>query len=518
MKNLTLLLIMVVVLSACQQRGHVSEQKADTVVSPFHEQHRPQFHFTPKSNWMNDPNGMVFHQGEYHLFYQYYPEGMKWGPMHWGHAISKDLVRWEHLPIALFPDSLGMIFSGSAVVDKDNSSGFGLDGNPALVAMFTYHSAEKEKAGRTDYQTQGIAFSRDNGRTWTKYDKNPVIKNPGQKDFRDPKMFWHDQSRQWITVLVAGDHAEFFGSKDLKSWAKLGEFGKGYGSHGGVWECPDLVELPAPDGAKKKWVLFISINPGAPQGGSATQYFVGTFDGKKFVCDTEKSKTLWVDFGRDNYAGVTWSNAPDDRKIFLGWMSNWAYAQEVPTSPWRSAMTMPREVSLAKVDDQYVLKSQLVHEVRDAASVIASFKELVVTDSVDLSSRIPAPLTLSITEGTAEAKDFGLIFSNSKGERFEISYKSGTSSFFVDRRRSGKVDFSNGFAGIQRAPRYAKADTIRFMVVADVSSMEVFFDDGLNVFTSNVFPNEDYTKLSLITNGETKFSDVTVRQVKSIWE
>lgn len=518
MKNLIILCMTLVVFSACQKHKEITEQKADSITIPFQEQHRPQFHFTPKSHWMNDPNGMVYHNGEYHLFYQHYPEGMKWGPMHWGHAISKDLVKWEHLPIALFPDSLGMIFSGSAVVDQSNSSGFGTSEKPAMVAMFTYHLAEKEKEGRNDYQTQGIAYSTDDGRTWIKYDKNPVISNPGQKDFRDPKMFWHNQSKQWITVLVAGDHAEFFGSNDLKSWKKLGEFGKGYGSHGGVWECPDLVELTVEGESKKKWVLFISINPGAPQGGSGTQYFVGEFDGKKFICDTEKSKTLWADFGQDNYAGVTWSGVPDGRKIFLGWMSNWAYAQEVPTSTWRSANTMPRDISLVKVGNKYLLKTKLIPEVLNAAKEVASFKELIVKDSLDLSAKVSVPVTLSIVEGTVEAKDFKLILSNTKGERFETGYDAKTKLFFSDRSLSGKKDFSSGFSGLQQSARYIGEGSIRFMIVADVSSVEVFYDDGLNVFTSNVFPNEDYTKLSITANGEVKFSDVTVRQVNSIWK
>src|SRR5688572_5533514 len=229
----------------------------------FTEQHRPQFHFSPPTSWMNDPNGMVFHNGEYHLFYQFYPDSNVWGPMHWGHAISKDMIYWEHLPIALYPDSLGYIFSGSAVVDHQNTSGLGIKDTPPMVAMFTYHLMEGEKAGRNDYQTQGIAYSLDNGRSWTKYDQNPVLKNPGIKDFRDPKIFWYEGSKKWILILAVQDHIELFESPDLKSWSKNSEFGLGVGSHGGVWECPDLFPLKV-DGGEEKWVMLVSINPGAP--------------------------------------------------------------------------------------------------------------------------------------------------------------------------------------------------------------------------------------------------------------
>jgi sucrose-6-phosphate hydrolase SacC (GH32 family) len=270
--------------------------------------------------------------------------------------------------------------------------------------------------------------------------------------------------------------------------------------------------------SKKKWVLFISINPGAPQGGSGTQYFVGEFDGKKFICDTEKSKTLWADFGQDNYAGVTWSGVPDGRKIFLGWMSNWAYAQEVPTSTWRSANTTPRDISLVKVGNQYLLKTKLVPEVLNAAKEVASFRELIVKNSVDLSAKVPVRVALSIVEGTVEPKDFKLILSNAQGERFETGYDAKTKTFFSDRSHAGKKDFSSGFNGLQESARYIDEGSIRFTIVADVSSVEVFYDDGLNVFTSNVFPNEDYTKLSISANDKVKFSDVRVRQVNSIWK
>lgn len=512
-------LTIIALLWSCQAAQKESEVAHDSPQKKeFTEQHRPQFHFSPPTHWMNDPNGMVYFQGEYHLFYQHYPEGMRWGPMHWGHAVSTDLIHWEHLPIALYPDSLGMIFSGSAVVDRYNTSGWGTDSNPPLVAMFTYHKMEREKAGAVDYQSQGIAFSIDKGRTWTKYSGNPVIRNPGVKDFRDPKMFWHESSRQWITTLVAGDHAEFYGSKDMIHWNKLSEFGKDYGSHGGVWECPDLFELPVEGESAKKWVLIISINPGAPQGGSGSQYFVGDFDGKKFTCDTDKAKSLWLDYGQDNYAGVTWSDAPDDRKIFLGWMSNWAYAQEVPTSTWRSAMTLPRDLSLVKADGHYLLKSLPVKEVMAHTKDVATLADLVVKDSIDLSSRISVPLTQSIIEGAIEARSFEFIFSNTKGETYVTGFDSVMKQFFSDRGNSGKKEFSPGFNALQFAPRFLNDNMIQFRIIADVSSFEVFFDDGLSVFTSIVFPNEDFSRLAIRSKGsDVQMPVLSIKQVPAIW-
>ena len=267
----------------------------------------------------------------------------------------KTLVYWEHKPIALFPDENGYIFSGSAVVDRNNTSGLGTQDNPPLVAIFTYHDINKEKDGSDDFQTQGIAYSLDNGHSWTKYHANPVLGNEGIKDFRDPKVFWHEPTQSWIMVLVAGDRAQFYRSDDLIDWTFLSEFGKDAGAHGGVWECPDLFPLKAPGSVEEKWVLIISINPGAPNGGSGTQYFIGEFDGTTFTSDQKEDK--WIDWGTDNYAGITYNNEPNNQRIFIGWMSNWAYARDTPTEEWRSAMTIPRSLSLIKFGDIYELTS-----------------------------------------------------------------------------------------------------------------------------------------------------------------
>ncbi|MDH5381668.1 MAG: glycoside hydrolase family 32 protein, partial [Cyclobacteriaceae bacterium] len=306
------------------------DKNIEEVTEVDQEKYRPQYHFTPPSQWMNDPNGMVYYEGEYHLFYQHYPDSNVWGPMHWGHAVSKDMVSWEHLPIALYPDTLGYIFSGSAVIDWNNSSGLGNDLHPPMVAIFTYHNPIGAEEGRIDYQTQGLAYSLDKGRTWTKYENNPVLKNPGIIDFRDPNVAWNETLQQWVMILAVKDHIEIYTSPNLIAWEKQSEFGQTIGGHGGVWECPDLFTLTDNNGIER-WVMLLSINPGGPQGGSATQYFIGNFDGKTFT--PMDSITRWVDHGADNYAGVTWSDIPksDGRRLFMGWMSNWQYANVVPT-------------------------------------------------------------------------------------------------------------------------------------------------------------------------------------------
>lgn len=480
----------------------------------YREAHRPQLHFSPRENWMNDPNGMVFHNGEYHLFYQYYPDSTIWGPMHWGHTVSTDLVHWTHLPVALYPDSLGMIFSGSAVVDKDNTSGFGTPEKPALVAVYTYHDPVGEKQGRNDFQTQGIAYSTDNGRNWTKYKNNPVISNPGQRDFRDPKVFWHEESKKWVMILVAGDHAELYGSPDLKSWAKLSDFGKEYGAHGGVWECPDLFPLTVGGEQERKWIMIVNINPGAPNGGSGTQYFIGGFDGTRFTCDTPPAKTSWIDYGPDNYAGITWSNAPGDKKIFIGWMSNWAYAQAVPTSPWRSANTLPRELKLVRINDSLRVSSTPWPDVEKQKADVKNFGRLVVNDSLDLMSGTAT----AMIEGSVEAKDFFFTLSNGNGEKVTVGYELKTNRFFIDRKSSGKIDFSTDFSRDITAPRFASGQMITFTMVADVSSIEVFFDDGATVMTALFFPRQSYDRLKMYSpSGGVKIDSLSVSRLAPIW-
>lgn len=481
------------------------------------EQHRPQFHFTPQKGWMNDPNGMVYFKGEYHLFYQYYPDSTVWGPMHWGHAISKNLVHWEHLPIALYPDTLGYIFSGSAVVDVNNTSGFGKKGGETpLVAIYTYHDMAGEKAGKTDFQTQGIAYSLDKGRTWVKYANNPVIKSPNIRDFRDPKVSWHAASKRWVMVLAVADHVEFYASKNLKNWEKTGEFGKNSGSHGGVWECPDLFPMKVVGKNETKWVLMLNIGNGAPNNGSGTQYFVGHFDGKTFKNDNPDDKTLWFDYGKDNYAGVTWSGNPDGRRLLIGWMSNWQYAQIVPTKAWRSAATVARELALQPTQEGLRVFQKPVREAKILRSPRKSdFGFQISNDLVLDNQSVTKEVEVSFDLNKTTAQDFGIVLSNSKNEKIEIGYNVVTKQFFIDRTEGGKKDFSKDYAVKQFAPRLSQSNIVKLHLLIDVSSVELFADNGATTMTSVYFPNEDFKNCQIFAkDGKAQLVKGTFWQLK----
>jgi len=449
-----------------------------TFTESTQEKYRPDYHFTPPFGWMNDPNGLVYQDGVYHLFYQYYPDSTVWGPMHWGHATSQDLVSWNHENIGLYPDSLGYIFSGSAVFDAENSSGLGTTENPPLVAIFTYHDMESERAGNDDYQSQGIAFSTDKGKTWTKYDGNPVLPNQGIRDFRDPKVSRITNvngEMVWLMTLAVKDRIQFYESSDLKNWNLLSEFGQTIGAHGGVWECPDLIPMTAPNG-DKKWILFVSINPGGPQKGSATQYFIGDFDGKTFSPDEEQEQ--WIDWGTDNYAGVTWSNLPENRTnpLFIGWMSNWQYAQVVPTKSWRSAMTIPRELELFEANGRLKLKSIPAPELKSLRSAPIQAHDGIL------------PLPSQSFEFQAEisnSTDFGFEVTNEKGEKLALS-KNGD-EFSIDRTPSGITDFNDAFGKKISAKMDWEAKSIR--VFFDAHSAEVFINDGELTMTVISFPS-----------------------------
>lgn len=492
------------VATACKTRLYQS-----TIVN---EEHRPQFHFSPPKNWMNDPNGMVYLNGKYHLFYQHHPQGTKWGPMHWGHAISKDLIHWEHQPIALYPDSLGTIFSGSAVYDKNNTSGLGKNGKAPLVAIFTHHNRNLESQGRKDFQYQSIAYSLDEGKTWTKYARNPVVKNPGIVDFRDPKVRWYEQGRKWIMTLATKDRVTFYSSPNLLTWTKESEFGEKLGAHGGVWECPDLFPLDL-DG-QKKWVLLVSINPGAPNKGSGTQYFVGDFDGNKFVPDSQETK--WVDWGTDNYAGVTWSNT-GDRTIFLGWMSNWQYAEVVPTQNWRSAMTLPRELSLKTINNSVFLASQPVVEFSKIVKP-ASSADVTVNGTLDLSDKIKNFNSQFQVEFKSESLEgYSIVLSNDLGEELLIGYDKNKDEYYVDRSKAGKVSFERGFGARHTAPRIAKTSGTSVKLIVDVASVELFADDGLSVMTDIVFPTRTFNKLEIRSVIPYQIRNLSIASIKGIW-
>jgi fructan beta-fructosidase len=468
-----------------------TDKTVSTTSSEYHEKYRPQIHFSPKEEWMNDPNGLVYHNGVYHLFYQFYPDSTVWGPMHWGHATTTDLVHWKNQPIALYPDSLGYIFSGSAVVDSNNTSGFGKDGKTPLVAIFTHHDPKGEKAGSITYQNQSIAYSLDEGQTWTKYAGNPVLKNPGIKDFRDPKVSWYEEGKRWIMSLATFDRITFYSSKDLKSWSKESEFGKELGAHGDVWECPDL--FPLNYNGEKIWILLVSLGKG-PTGGSATQYFTGRFDGKTFT--PFQTDTRWIDYGADDYAGVTWSNT-GKRRLLIGWMNNWQYANKVPTQQWRGATTIARELSLRKIAGKYFIASQPVKELDTIETDTASFKG---TDLVNYSHTIdPGPFELSLSADTI--KSYIILFSNDRGEQLRVGYDQPANRYFIDRSVSGDTTFHTAFTRVHYAPRLDTAFTTNITLLMDIASVELFADSGLSVMTDIFFPSQPWTKMAIYGDG-----------------
>jgi fructan beta-fructosidase len=479
----------------------------------YHEQYRPQIHFSPKEHWVNDPNGMVYYDGIYHLFFQYYPGGTTWGPMHWGHATSTDLIHWAEQPIALYPDSLGFIFSGSAVVDANNTSGLSANGKIPLIAIYTSHDPGGRKAGRNDYENQSIAYSLDNGKTWEKFSGNPVLKNPGITDFRDPKVMWYEPAKKWIMTLATKDRITFFSSPDLKNWKKESEFGNGLGAHGGVWECPDL--FPLNHNGKKIWVLVVNINPGGPNKGSATQYFLGDFDGNKFIPNSTETK--WLDYGPDEYAGITWSNT-GDRKIFLGWMSNWMYANQVPTVKWRSAMTIPRELKLQEIDDKMYIASAPVQElssIQNYSIVRENIKLKKVTDFSDMFNQFSLPCKIDFQ--TRKSESFIISLFNSKGEKLEIGYDKQMNEYFIDRTKAGRADFNDEFAAKHTAPRFSHKKELEMTLIFDESSVELFADDGLSVMTEIFFPETPFNKITISAEKKFKISRIGFTKFSSIW-
>ena len=440
---------------------------SDTFDTSNREKFRPTYHFSPLYGWMNDPNGMVYKDGEYHLFYQYNPYGSKWGNMNWGHAISKDLVNWEHRPVAIAPDAFGTIFSGSAVIDHHNTAGFGAG---AIVAIYTQNG---------DRQVQSIAYSTDNGRTFTKYENNPVLVSEA-RDFRDPKVFWYEGTKRWIMVLAVGQEMQFFSSPNLKDWTFESSFGKGHGAHGNVWECPDLFELPVEGTNEKKWVLLCSLGDG-PFGDSATQYFVGSFNGKEFVNESP-SKTKWMDWGKDHYATVTWSDAPDNRRIAIAWMSNWQYANDVPTSQYRSPNSVPRDLGLFTVDGETYLQSAPSPELlalRDASKK-RSFK---VNGTRTIKEMIP---------GNDGAYEIELTIENQHADVI---------GFRLYNDKGGEVSFNENFPMLTWTAIESGKDELKLRLFVDKSSVEAFGDGGRFVMTNQVFPSEPYTHIDFYSKG-----------------
>lgn len=459
------------------------------------EKYRPALHFSPEKNWMNDPNGLVFFKDEYHLFYQHNPHGSTWGSMHWGHAVSKDLISWDELEIALHPDDNGTIFSGSAVVDWNNTTGFFKE-EPGLVAIFTHHSEGDH--GKQAIQTQSLAYSLDNGRSWIKYDGNPVLAHPSKPDFRDPKVFWHKETKKWIMVLATGQTISLYSSANLKEWKFESEFGESCGSHEGVWECPDLFELSIENSNDKKWVLIVSIgdNPNYDEG-SRTQYFVGSFDGKKFTSEHEDIK--WLDYGKDNYAGVSFSDIPeaDGRRIYLGWMSNWRYANQVPTEGWRSQMTLPRELELHEKKGDYYLVQNLVRELDTYFDIKEERKEVIVTEEERTFFEVDDDyLEIILSLKNMNANKYGLTIEHTDSQYTTITIDTKENVLVLSREKSGVVDFSDNFPKLQRI-HLKDSNQLQLRIIIDSSSLELFIDGGEQALTSLIFPDKVSKRVSL---------------------
>ncbi|WP_010677742.1 glycoside hydrolase family 32 protein [Bacillus timonensis] len=462
------------------------------------EKYRPALHFSPKRNWMNDPNGLVYFKGEYHLFFQHNPNDSIWGPMHWGHAVSKDLIKWEELEIALSPDEHGTIFSGSAIVDWNNTSGF-FPNEPGLVAIFTHHL--EDETHNPPEQSQSLAYSYDKGRTWIKYDGNPVLTHPTKVDFRDPKVFWHEESSKWVMVLATEQTISIYSSPNLTDWQFESEFGEGIGSHDGVWECPDLFELTVEHSNRKKWVLIVSIgdNPRFDSG-SRTQYFVGSFDGKNFVAEHDDVK--WLDYGKDNYAGVSFSNVPkeDGRRIYLGWMSNWRYANQVPTDGWRSQMTLPRELKLRETHGNFEIVQKVVSELDKYFTNKTEIKGVTIgtngTDNFEVDAEY-AEIELIFENNNAI--QYGITIHHTEAQYTTICINSIDNALTLERKHSGKVDFSDNFFRPQML-KLNESKRIQLRVIIDSSSVELFINEGAKALTSLVYPDKACEGISLFAS------------------
>ena len=458
---------------------------------------RPLLHFTPARGWMNDPNGLIYYAGEYHLFYQHYPHDIIWGPMHWGHAVSRDLVHWEHLPIALYPDAVGNIFSGSIVVDWLNTAGFG---SQALVAVFT-HDAN----GR---QMQSLAYSIDRGRTWTKYAGNPIVEPPDdQPDFRDPKVFWHEgaQGGHWVMLLAAGRQILFYTSSNLIDWSQSGSFGPGWGSTDGVWETPELFKLPVDGGAQTRWLLSVAVGDGAPAGGSGVQYFVGDFDGSVFSSENSQATVLWVDHGADFYAPQAWNEAPGGRALWIAWMTNWSYARQTPADLFRGAATFPRQLALTATPDGVRLRQALVPELQQLRGQRWLWENERIAGSSDLTAAVRgqeleviADFDLRQEPGAAL---LGVRVHSGSGEFTTVGYRVAERQILIDRTHSGRVDFNPTFAALHAAPLDPIDGKIRLHLFVDRSSLELLANDGLVALTEQIFPTAAGIGIELFSEG-----------------
>ena len=452
-----------------------SMKYSDTFDSRNVEKFRPAYHHSPVYGWMNDPNGLFYKDGVWHLYYQWNPYGSQWENMTWGHSTSTDGLHWTPQPTAIEADALGAIFSGCCVVDKNNTAGFG---NGAIVAYYTSAGAR---------QTQSMAFSLDGGQTFTKYAGNPVIVSD-VPDFRDPHIFWNEEAGFWNMVLASGQEMSIYSSKDLKQWKHESNFGLTYGNHSGVWECPDLMKLPVDGTGEQKWMLICNINPGGPFGGSATQYFIGQFDGHQFVCEDQPEETKWMDYGKDHYATVTFDNAPDGRRVAIAWMSNWQYANQVPTMQFRSTNSILRDLSL------YQYEGETYCAVRPAKEMDAARGKKIARPT----DRCEIVVTLK--------GDARITLSNGSKERVVLDYDADMASLDLDRRHSGQCSFSDAFPTVVTAPVHGNLRTLRIFI--DKSSIEVFDADGRLSMTNLVFPSSPYNRISVKGKASAKIYEI----------
>lgn len=471
----------------------------------YTERYRPQYHLSPETGNMSDPNGMVYFEGEYHQFYQ--------NSGQWGHAVSRDLLHWEHLPVALARDSLGEIWSGSAVVDwKDTSGLFG--GKPGLVAIFTHYQG--------GLQSQSIAYSKDKGRTWIKYEGNPVLPNPGLKDFRDPKVIWHESSKSWVMAVSVDQKISFYTSPDLLVWTWASDFGEGQGSHAAVWECPDLFPLPIEGTRKTKWVLAVSIGNNTATKGSTAQYFVGDFDGKRFINANDPSTVLWTDYGKDFYAAVSYSDIPakDGRRIYMGWMSNWRYPFSMPTSPWKGNLSVPRELKLRELPGVGLRLVQTPVKELEALrgeAVALPARDLQPGENPLLGLRgtsfeLEAELALS-PEARLELK-----VRKGQGQETVIRYDAGAARLYVDRTKSGDASFEAGFAETVEAPVQARDGKLKLRLYADESTLEVFANDGEAAISSLIYPDPISNGLELgVSRGTVRLETLRFYPMRTVW-
>ena len=496
--------------------------QSGSIPAAYDQPYRPQYHFSPRENWTNDPNGLVYFEGEYHLFFQYNPAGDQWGHMTWGHAVSPDMLHWNQLPPAIPEENGVMIFTGSTVIDERNTSGFCANGKPCMVAIYTGYTAETKE--HPSLQTQNIAYSNDRGRHWTKYSNNPVL-NLNMTDFRDPKVFWSKQSARWVMLVsLPNDHKiRVYGSKDLKQWSPLDDFGPA-GATAGQWECPELFELPV-EGAsgETRWVLKVGLNPGSLQGGSGEQYFIGRFDGTRFSNENPPSQTMWTDYGKDCYCALTFNNLPRaQRAVMLGWMDNWQYAKDLPTSPWRGQMTFPRRLSLRKTSEGLRLVQAPVEQISElgqqpgagTSGTLAAMNHWLAASPVTKERAFEFKTEVAL--GTAQEVGWRIL--NGDGHYTVIGYDRQAKKLFFDRTHTTKTNISADYAARTDAPLALDKPVLRLTVLVDRDSVEVFADDGKVTTTNLVFPPVGAGGIEIYAKGgEPGQVSAHLTSIRSIW-